>query len=158
MFRVAPLAVVASLCLPLPAFAEDAPGTAGGRFVMEKAGDGFIRLDRQTGAVSRCLEKSGNWACESIAEDSAVAGSNASSGDRADLKAEINRLERQNEELKRRIAVLEKHPGDSSSGTRLELPSQQDMDRFMALIESWMRRFVDFARSLGHDSRERQNI
>ena len=121
MFRIAPLAVVASLCLPLPAFAEDTPGTAGGRFVLEKAGDGFIRLDRQTGAVSRCLEKSGNWACKSIADDSAVAGSVASSGDRADLKAEINRLERQNEELKRRIAVLEKHPGDSSSGTRTRI-------------------------------------
>ena len=80
MFRVAPLAVVASLCLPLPAFAEDAPGTAGGRFVLEKAGDGFIRLDRQTGAVSRCLEKSGNWACESIADDSAVANQQAATG------------------------------------------------------------------------------
>jgi hypothetical protein len=73
-------------------------------------------------------------------------------------QAEIDRLERQNEELKRRIAILEKHPGDSSSGPRIELPSQEDMDRFMALLESWMRRFVDFARSLGQDTRERQNI
>ena len=158
MLRIALLALAAALCLPLPVLADDTPGTAGGRFVLEKAGDGFIRLDRQTGAVSRCLAKSGSWACESIADDSAVAGAAANAGDRADLKAEINRLERQNEELKRRIAVLEKHPGDSSSGSKIELPSQQDMDRFMALIESWMRRFVDFARSLGHDTRERQNI
>ena len=151
MLRIALLALAAALCLPLPVLADDTPGTAGGRFVLEKAGDGFIRLDRQTGAVSRCLAKSGSWACESITDDRAVDNS-------ADLKAEINRLERQNEELKRRIAVLEKHPGDSSSGPKIELPSQQDMDRFMALIESWMRRFVDFARSLGHDTRERQNI
>jgi hypothetical protein len=150
MFRLAPLVAVALLSLPLPALADDTPSTDGGRYVLEKAGSGFIRLDRETGAISRCLERSGSWACESVADDR--------SADRADLKAEIDRLERQNEELKRRIAVLEKHPGDSSSGPRIELPSQQDMDRFMALIESWMRRFVDFARSLGQDSRERQNI
>jgi hypothetical protein len=151
MRRVSPLVVAAMLFLPLPALADDTPGTGGGRYVLEKAGDGFIRLDRQSGAVSRCLEKSGSWACESITDDRAVDNS-------ADLKAEINRLERQNEELKRRIAVLEKHPGDSSSGPKIELPSQQDMDRFMSLIETWMRRFVEFARSLGQDSRERQNI
>jgi|RhiMetdeSRZDD1v2_1073273.scaffolds.fasta_scaffold1043966_1 hypothetical protein len=150
MLKVAPLVALALLALPMPALAEDTPGTDHDRYVLEKAGDGFIRLDRETGALSRCLEKSGSWACESIADDRAA--------DRADLKAEIDRLERQNEELKRRIAILEKHPGDSSSGPRIELPSQEDMDRFMALLESWMRRFVDFARSLGQDTRERQNI
>jgi len=151
MIRLAPLLVVLLLA-PLPALAQStaSPGTDGGRFVLEKAGDGFIRLDRETGAVSRCREKGGNWACESLADDR--------SDDRATLKAEIDRLERQNDELRRRIAALEKRPGDSSSGPRLELPSQEDMDRFMALIESWMRRFADFARSLGQEPRERQNI
>jgi hypothetical protein len=150
MLKVAPLVALALLSLAVPAGAQSTPDTDGGRYVLEKAGPGFIRLDRETGAVSRCLEKSGSWACESVADDR--------SDDRAGLKAKIDRLEQQNEELRKRIATLEKHPGDSSSVPKIELPSQEDMDRFMALIETWMRRFVDFARSLGQDSRERQNI
>ena len=106
--------------------------------------------DAQTGAVSRCLEKSGSWACESI-ED-------GRGDDQAGLKAEVDRLQRQNDELKKRIADLEKRPGDSAGGTKIELPTQQDMDRFMALVESWMRKFVEFARSLAQESREKQNI
>jgi hypothetical protein len=149
MLRIASL-LVALLFAPQLALAQDAPDTEGGRYVLEKAGSGFIRLDRQTGAVSRCLEKSGSWSCESIDDNR--------SDDLAGLKAEINRLERQNDELKKRIADLEKRPGDSAGGPRIELPSQQDMDRFMALVESWMRKFVDFARSLGQESRDKQNI
>jgi hypothetical protein len=149
MFRVASLLVALVLAPPL-ALAQDAPDTDGGRYVLEKAGSGFIRLDRQTGAVSRCLERSGSWACESLDDDRTA--------DRAEVKAEVDRLQRQNEELKRRIAVLEKRPGDSAGGTRIELPTQQDVDRFMALVEGWMRRFVEFARSLAQDSRDRQNI
>ena len=68
MLKVAPLVALALLALPMPALAEDAPGTDHDRYVLEKAGDGFIRLDRETGALSRCLEKSGSWACESIAD------------------------------------------------------------------------------------------
>jgi hypothetical protein len=155
MFRVAPLAVVASLCLPLPAFAEDAPGTAGGRFVLEKAGDGFIRLDRQTGAVSRCLEKRATGLADRL-PTTAPLRAQCQFGRPRRPQGRDQRLERQNEELKRRIAVLEKHPGNSSSGTT-QLPSQQ------AWTASWPDReldapFVDFARSLGHDSRERQDI
>ena len=61
MLRIASL-FVALLFAPQLALAQDAPDTEGGRYVLEKAGPGFIRLDRQTGAVSRCLEKSGSWA------------------------------------------------------------------------------------------------
>ncbi|MET0482834.1 MAG: hypothetical protein ABWZ27_07965 [Aestuariivirgaceae bacterium] len=149
MLRIASL-FVALLFAPPLAFAQDAPDSEGGRYVLEKAGDGFIRLDRQTGAVSRCLGSSGSWTCESIDDNR--------SDDPAGLKAEVDRLQRQNDELKKRIADLEKRPGDSAGGTRIELPTQQDMDRFMALVESWMRKFVEFARSLGQEAREKQNI
>jgi hypothetical protein len=149
MLRIASL-FVALLFAPELALAQDAPDTEGGRYVLEKAGPGFIRLDRQTGAVSRCLEKSGSWACESIDDNRG--------DDQAGLKAEIDRLQRQNDELKKRIADLEKRPGDSAGRTRIELPTQADMDRFMALVETWMRKFVDFARSLGQESRDKQNI
>ena len=149
MLRIASL-FVALLFAPPLALAQDAPDSEGGRYVLEKAGDGFIRLDRQTGAVSRCLGSSGSWTCESIGDNR--------SDDPAGLKAEVDRLQRQNDELKKRIADLEKRPGDSAGGTRIELPTQQDMDRFMALVESWMRKFVEFARSLGQEAREKQNI
>jgi hypothetical protein len=149
MLRIASL-LVALLFAPQLALAQDAPDTEGGRYVLEKAGSGFIRLDRQTGALSRCLEKSGSWACESIDDNRG--------DDLAALKAEVDRLQRQNDELKKRIADLEKRPGDSAGGTRIELPTQQDMDRFMALVESWMRKFVEFARSLAKESRDKQNI
>ena len=55
MLKVAPLVALALLALPMPALAEDTPGTDHDRYVLEKAGDGFIRLDRETGAESRPL-------------------------------------------------------------------------------------------------------
>jgi len=149
MLRIAALSV-ALLFAPELALAQDAPDTEGGRYVLEKAGPGFIRLDRQTGAVSRCLETSGSWACDSIDDNRG--------GDLAGLKAEVDRLQKQNDELKKRVAELEKRPGDSAGGTKIELPTQQDMDRFMALVESWMRKFVEFARSLGQEAKEKENI
>ena len=149
MLRIAAL-FVALLFAPELALAQDAPDTEGGRYVLEKAGPGFIRLDRQTGAVSRCLETSGSWTCESIDDNRG--------GDLAGLKAEVDRLQKQNDELKKRVAELEKRPGDSAGGPKIELPTQQDMDRFMALVQSWMRKFVEFARSLGQEAKEKENI
>ena len=46
-------------------FAGEEPG----RYAMTPAGDGFLRLDTATGAVSICRQKLDAWTCEGVADD-----------------------------------------------------------------------------------------
>ncbi len=121
------LALLAALCaLSLSASAQDA-----GRYVLKDVEGGFIRLDSQTGAVSHCRPSGSQWVCESLADDREV------------LQKEIAELERENADLKKRVAELEggKRPA-------IELPSDADLDRLMGFFERLMKRVIDFARGL----------
>src|SRR5438105_917991 len=42
------------------------------RFQLERSGDHFIRLDRQTGAMSLCEDKNGNLVCRMAADERAA--------------------------------------------------------------------------------------
>ena len=51
-------------CLFGPALADDAtPDNEGGRYVFSKQADGVLRLDKQTGDVSLCTQRTVGWAC-----------------------------------------------------------------------------------------------
>ncbi|MGO7216292.1 hypothetical protein ACCS75_35305, partial [Rhizobium ruizarguesonis] len=43
-----------------------------GRFQLEKSGDPFVRLDRQTGAMSICQDKEGALVCRRAADERAA--------------------------------------------------------------------------------------
>lgn len=105
-----------------------------GRFTMTPADDGALRLDTLTGAVSHCRKKDTGWACKLVADD------------RTTLMEELARLESENSELRLKVAELDKSGGD---GDTLGLPSEGEIDRVMTFFESMMRRFFDFARSMG---------
>ncbi|MBK8007258.1 MAG: hypothetical protein IPK23_01435 [Rhizobiales bacterium] len=87
---------------------------------MQKIDDGFLRLDAQTGQVSFCREKAGNWTCETVADD------------RAALEAEIKRLND-------RIAALENKRNDPQE--RFRTPSDQEIEQVMGFFEKMMKRF-----------------
>lgn len=132
-----PLALVAAAAAA-PAAGQ---GVDSGRYVLKDVDGGFIRLDTGTGKVSYCRSRDGQWRCDSVADD------------REALQAEIAALAEQNAALERRIAELElelSHRG-TDSGSKLELPSDEDLDRVMTFFEKIMRRFMDFARSLRED-------
>jgi hypothetical protein len=113
------LAAIIGFCLvALPAFAADeAP-----RYTMSPTEGGIIRLDTRTGAVSTCTTGSGAMVCRSAADD------------RAGLEQEIDRLSRENRQLKQKLA---------ESGSGMKLPDSKDVDQALGVFDRFMRRFKD---------------
>ncbi len=95
-----------------------------GRFSMTPAANGFLRLDKQTGAVSLCVAKGDGAECRAAADD------------RAALNDEIDRLTK-------KIAELEARAPAATSGA---LPNRQEMGRVMDLAEDFMRRMMRIMR------------
>lgn len=137
--------VVATLCVSVPAIADEAtPDTAGGRYVFEKQADGYLRLDSQTGEVALCSAKAVGWVCEAAAEDRAL------------LENEITRLRTENADLKKEILShglslpagvmpepLAQNDQSKNGGFTMRLPSDADIDRVVSFVGDVWHRFVD---------------
>ena len=108
------VAVAAVLAGVAAARAEDTPD----RYSMTPANGGFLRLDKQTGAVSFCAVEGSASVCRIGAEE------------RAALEDEIARLRRQNAELK------------AASAGAPALPTDQDIERALTWTERFIRRFM----------------
>ncbi len=123
------LGLFLALCL-LPSAAE---AEESGRFVLKEADQNtFIRLDTVTGSVSHCSSKAGEWNCRSVKDDRAV------------LHEEIAELRKENSQLKQRLAKGK----DLESETRLTMPSEAEIDRWLALVEKYFERFLSLIRRL----------
>jgi hypothetical protein len=127
--RLEPAAVLlAATLLAGPAHAEES-----GRFLLKEADQNtFIRLDTVTGAISHCSSAAGDWSCKSVKDD------------RAALHEEIAKLRKENDELKARLAKRREEGGEQ----RLTLPSEADIDRWLALVEKYFERFLSLIRRL----------
>ena len=126
----------------------------GGRFVMTPVGGGFLRMDTHTGAVSMCQRTSGKWACEAVADD------------RRTLETELERLGAENRELSGTVRRLEEMlalpEGEGKNrraekGSRLQLPSEEEVDRALGYMQRLMRKFKEKLRELDSDG-ERRNL
>lgn len=108
-----------------------------GRYQMQKTDDGILRLDTQTGQMSLCSDTAGRWSCESIESGQAASGG----GDR------VAKLERENEQLKDDVKRLEGMIGldgaTPKKRDRFVLPSEEDVDRAMTMVEKMLKRFKD---------------
>ncbi|HXY57804.1 MAG TPA: hypothetical protein VEH76_04405 [Methylocystis sp.] len=116
------LAFVAAAVLlgGLAARAQDAPD----RYSMTPTNGGFLRLDKQTGAVSFCTVESGASICRLAADE------------RLALEDEIARLRRKNAELK------------AAQRGVSALPKDEEIERALTLTERFFRRFM---RLFGHE-------
>ncbi|MGO4439332.1 hypothetical protein [Rhizobium sp. RAF56] len=108
-----------TLLLPASAIAAEADPS---RFQLERSGDHFVRLDRQTGAMSVCEDKDGALACRMAADE------------RAAYDEELNRLAD-------RVTALEK-----SAAVKPNLPSDAEVDRTIGIMERMMRSFMGMVR------------
>ncbi len=108
------LSLVAIL-IPLAASAAEPDQS---RFQLERSGDHFVRLDRQTGAMSLCEEKDGALVCRMAADE------------RAAYESELDRLSD-------RVTALE-----NKSVVNKALPSDAEIDRSIGIMERWMRSFM----------------
>jgi hypothetical protein len=148
------LAVALALAtLPALAGASLAADDAGGRFSMTPSDDGFVRLDRQTGAVSMCQKQNGEWACKALPDDQKA------------LQDQIGKLEQENRALKDENRRLEDvmglnpetaKPGPNSArpdgtapGMRpMPLPSEKDVDKAFDYVEGMLKKFQDRLKKL----------
>ncbi len=128
---LAPLAV---LTVALAGFAVSAPAQESDRYALEKSDEGYIRMDRRTGAMSICTERNGQLVCRLAADD------------RDAFESEIDRLSNAVEALGKRVDALE-----ARSEVADDLPSQSEFDQGLSYMEQFFRRFMgvmqDFDRS-----------
>ncbi len=154
---VASLVVAFSVAGPVSAVADSAPDTENGRYTLSQNGDGFVRLDTRTGAVSTCSNNGNGWACYAVPDE------------RKAMDNEIGRLQAENERLKAQLAAREGASGKTDEalpkqdkqvtpkveGERkieIPLPSDADLDRAMSFLERAWRRLVDMANRMQKDA------
>ncbi|MDI1263721.1 MAG: hypothetical protein PS018_10735 [bacterium] len=137
------------------------PDTENGRYALSPTGDGVLRLDTRTGAVSTCSNSGAGWACYAVPDE------------RAALDAEIGRLQADNAKMKADLAAREptvtgkieepmpksdslrkNEPKAAESPRRIEipLPSDRDMDRMMSFLERAWKRLIEMANRVQKDA------
>lgn len=94
-----------------------------GRFIMERAEGGFVRLDTQTGEMSLCRMQEEQIVCRLSADERRV------------FEDEITLLEERIDRLEEALAT---------EGRSLDngLPTEDEIDRTMGIMENMMRRFL----------------
>ena len=126
------VAGLASAAIAAAPSGEEKPG----RFTMQPADGGFLRLDTVTGDVSLCARAGAgaSFECKPVKDD-------------RDLQSEIARLAEENKELKAEIKRLEEmlglDGGPPSPKPRLELPSEEDVDKALSYLERMFKKFRD---------------
>lgn len=151
---------IAAILISGATAAQSAPDTENGRYTLSPAGQGFLRLDTRSGAVSNCSNSSSGWACYAVPDE------------RAALDAEIGRLQADNDKLKAALASrdsptpgktdealpksdqLKKPEPKVAEGERkieIPLPSDRDMDRMMSFVERAWRRLIEMANRVQRD-------
>lgn len=111
---------LALAALPIVAFAQTALGQSTDRFVLEKSGEGFVRLDRMSGAMSLCTLADGNLVCRMAADE------------RAAFEVELDRLDK-------RVTALEKAGEGPKQQT---IPNDAEVDRSISIMQRFMRSFM----------------
>lgn len=127
--------VSAFLALPVAAMAG-----AEDRYRLERTEDGYVRMDTRTGEMSLCRERSGELVCRAGTDE---------------RKVHLDEMERMDARLKLledRLAALEAKPGNPS----VTLPSEEDFEQTLGLMERFFRRFVDVFRDLDGDMRQKE--
>jgi hypothetical protein len=110
------------------------------RYTLEKSESGFVRLDRQTGAVTLCTEANGALTCRMAADE------------RAAYDEDLARLEK-------RVDALEKQIADGTAAKSGELPSDAEIDRSIGIMERFMRAFFGLVQEFqGQEQESQQGI
>lgn len=130
------------------AMAQDAEpmSDAGPRFSLRAQGDGFVRLDRETGAMSFCRVDGGNLVCR-LGADEREAYQEALDK----LEARVAALEEKAETAAPPAPPKPVEPVPPSAGPvapEAKPTPEQELDNAMALAERAMRRFFDVVKNL----------
>jgi hypothetical protein len=144
------VAILIALALTGAAAAET-PDDSSGRYTMSPVDGGFLRLDKQTGAIAMCARSEGDWACNPVRDRTAAAPSD-----------ELSKLEDENKALKDRIKALEESlesskpapppssgpPAEGSPGGKVQLPTEEEVDQALDYLEHVYKKFRDRIKDL----------
>ena len=128
------LALAFVLFAASPCYAGEDPG----RYTMTTVGDSVWRLNSATGAMSVCGQKLDHWACESVADDALA------------LKAEVDRLTRENREFKDKLAKAEERDAEADplpANPAAQFPGLA-LDEMTGFINKMIRSLQDLVRDL----------
>jgi hypothetical protein len=134
LFMVAPLA------------AEDSPPSSG-RYQIVPDGEGFVRLDAETGALAHCGKQDGTWKCDAITTDGSDLDRNVDT-----LAGQVSALTEAVDELTRRLDGIDKSLAEAGIETaETEEPPEPEFDQALNFAERLMQRFFDFVRELKNE-------
>jgi tetrahydromethanopterin S-methyltransferase subunit B len=116
--------------------AASAQAEEAGRYRLEKSADGYVRMDTQTGAMSKCQEQNGQLVCRMAADE------------RTAFQDQVDDLQESVKALDARVARLE-----NSLSARLEskLPSEEEFNRTMGYMERFVRGFMGIVKDMNKD-------
>lgn len=106
-----------------------------GRYRMEKTETGFVRLDTLSGEISLCREQEGQIVCRMAADERAA-------------------FEKELDLLTRRVEALEKGGATAQTGAKPALPTDEEIDRTMTIMEKMMQRFMGIVKNLEGGEKE----
>jgi len=132
------LSASASTCL-----AAEAPG----RYSMTTVEGNVWRLDGATGAMSVCGRKLDHWACESVTDDALA------------LKEEVDRLTRENQELRDKLAKAEEKEAKAAPAAGKEAAPRSPyakfpdhaLDEMTDFVNAMIRRLQEMVQDLKQD-------
>nr|WP_307233167.1 hypothetical protein [Pararhizobium capsulatum] len=110
----------------------EAQEPAPGRYSMQRAESGIARLDTQTGEVSLCQDKDGQMVCRLAADE------------RTAFELELDLLTK-------RVETLENALQDGQFGTKPRLPTDEEIDQTMGIMERMLRGFMGIVKDLEGD-------
>ncbi len=140
MMRLTLVATMSCVTLIPVAAGADTPDDGKGRFAMSPVEGGYLRLDKETGAVSHCALKIQQWQCETVDERAKTPDSKTS------------QLESENKALRDRVKALEDSletgkPAGSEvppvPAPKMQLPSEEEVDKALDYAERLFKKFRD---------------
>jgi hypothetical protein len=135
--------------LAFPAAAAEEPG----RYTMTPTEGGFVRLDKETGAMTFCSGKEGDWTCKPMPD----AGQK--------LQSRIDQLESENKVLKEERKLSETSPGTAppygdtappAPPGDLEMPTERDVDKLFDYVEGMVKKFKERIQRLEKEAQKEQ--
>lgn len=106
-----------------------------GRYRMERTEAGFVRLDTVSGDISLCREQDGQIVCRMAADERAA-------------------FEKELDLLAKRIEALEKGGTTGQTAAKPSLPTDEEIDRTMSIMEKMMKRFMGIVKNLEDGAEE----